>query len=158
MKEHPLMAMIIPLLFNYFFIIILRSFMATIPAAISESAKMDGANDFIIYLRLIMPLSKPVLATVVLFGALNYWNDFFNALLFVNNSKHYPLQYFLYQVLNSAQTIRSATAQTSIPFSEMPTESFKLAMTIVTIGPIILLYPFVQKYFIKGLTIGAVKG
>ena len=132
--------------------------MSDIPAAISESAKMDGANDFLIYIRLILPLSKPVLATIGLFGALDYWNDWFNAMLFVDKSQYFPLQYYLYRALNSIEAISRITSGTSRLIGNIPTESFKLAMTVVATGPIVILYPCLQKYFIKGLTIGAVKG
>jgi len=157
-KEHPILAMILPPLFSFFYIIIMRSFMSDIPAAISESAKMDGANDFLIYIRLILPLSKPVLATIGLFGALDYWNDWFNAMLFVDKSQYFPLQYYLYRALNSIEAISRITSGTSRLIGNIPTESFKLAMTVVATGPIVILYPCLQKYFIKGLTIGAVKG
>lgn len=158
-KDHPLTALILPMLFNYFYIIIFRSFMSGIPDAISESAKIDGANDFTIYLKLILPMSKPVLATIALFGALGYWNDWFNALLFIKDPKFYPLQYFLYKILNSMNALSSMGAQSIRPIADLiPSETFKFAMTIITIGPIVLVYPFLQKYFIKGITVGAVKG
>lgn len=157
-KEYPILAMIVPSLFSFFYMIIMRSFMSNIPAAISESAKMDGANDFLIYIRLILPLSKPVLATIGLFGALDYWNDWFNAMLFVDDSQYFPLQYYLYRALNSIEAISRITSGMTRMIGNIPTESFKLAMTIVATGPIVILYPCLQKYFIKGLTIGAVKG
>ena len=157
-KEHSLMAMILPGLFSYFYIIIMRSFMTSIPDSISESAKIDGANDFMIFIRLILPLSKPILATIGLFGALGYWNDWFNAMLFVNNRDYFPLQYFLYTTLNTMNALNEISAKSGIMLKDMPTSTFKLAMTVVTIGPIILLYPFLQKYFISGITVGAVKG
>lgn len=157
-KTYPLIALVVPGLFSYFYTIIMRSFMSSIPASISESAKIDGANDFSIFVKLILPLSKPVLATVGLFSALNYWNDWFNAMLFVNREEFYPLQYFLYGMLNNVKALSQISSSVNIPMSDMPTETFKLAMTIVTISPIVLLYPFLQKYFIKGMTLGAVKG
>ena len=132
--------------------------MSGIPESISESAKIDGANDFVIFSRLILPLSKPVLATVGLFCALSYWNDWFNAMLFINKEENYSLQYFLYTMLNSVTALRNISSSANIPMSSLPTETFKLSMTVISIGPIILLYPFLQKYFIKGMTIGAVKG
>ena len=158
-KEHPYIALIVPSLFSYFYVIIIRSFMSGIPASISESAKIDGANDFVIFIKLILPMSKPVLATVGLFGALNYWNDWYNAMLFTTSKEYYPLQFYLYSVLNSAKAIASLGTSINIEtMKNLPTETYKLATTIVATGPIVLVYPFIQKYFIKGMTIGAVKG
>jgi len=157
--KNSLFALILPMLLNVFYIIIMRSFISsTIPDAISESAKIDGASDFRIFLSIILPLSKPALATIGLFIALNYWNDWYHALLFIEKENLYPLQYFLYNILNSINFANSAAAQAGVAVVSMPKESFKLAMTVVATGPIILLYPFVQKYFVQGITVGAVKG
>lgn len=158
-KDHPYMALILPGLFSYFYVIIIRSFMSDIPASISESAKIDGANDFVIFIKLILPMSKPVLATVGLFGALNYWNDWYNAMLFATSKEFYPLQFYLYSVVNSAKAIANLGTSINVAtIKDLPTETYKLATTVVATGPIVLVYPFVQKYFIKGMTIGAVKG
>jgi putative aldouronate transport system permease protein len=156
--DHPLVAMVVPGLFSYFYIIIMRSFISGIPDSISESAKIDGANDFDIFIRFILPLSKPVLATVGLFAALGYWNDWYNAMLFVKNDKYYPLQYFLYMIINRMNTLNNLSKSLNIKQEDVPTETFKLAITVISTGPIILLYPFLQKYFIRGMMIGAVKG
>jgi putative aldouronate transport system permease protein len=157
--KDSILALIVPLLLNVFYIIILRSFISsTIPDAISESAKIDGAGDFRIFVSVILPLLKPALATIGLFIALNYWNDWYHATLFVNKENLYPLQYFLYKILNSITFSNSSVAAQGSVVMDTPKESFKLAMTVVATGPIILLYPFVQKYFIQGITIGSVKG
>ncbi|WP_148929207.1 carbohydrate ABC transporter permease [Paenibacillus methanolicus] len=157
--KDSLLALIVPSLLNVFYIIIMRSFISsTIPDAISESAKMDGAGDFRIFVSVILPLSKPALATIGLFIALNYWNDWYHATLFINKEHLYPLQYFLYQVLNSMSFANASVASQGAVVMETPKESFKLAMTVIATGPIVLLYPFVQKYFIQGITIGSVKG
>lgn len=151
-------AMIFPLLINVIYILIMRSFMTSIPSAICESARIDGAGDFRIFIKLIIPLSKPALATIGLFTALNYWNDWYNAMLFIEKDKMYPLQYFLYQILSKMDFLSYVSSRSGINVGQMPSEPMKLAMTVVATGPIILLYPFVQKYFVKGITIGAVKG
>jgi len=156
-KDHPYIALIVPPLFNFFYLIVLRSFMSTIPEAIVESAKIDGAGDFYIFRKLIIPLSKAPLATIGLFSALNYWNDYYNPMLFVTSDKFVPLQYFLYRIINTMNAINSQMSTSGVVI-QYPSESFKLAMTVVATGPIILAYPFIQKYFIKGITIGAVKG
>ncbi|MEK3967629.1 carbohydrate ABC transporter permease [Paenibacillus sp. FSL H7-0323] len=158
MKD-TLMALVVPMMLNVFYIIVMKSFMGSIPEAIVESAKIDGAGDFKIYARLILPLSKPALATIGLFLALAYWNDWYNALLFVSNENLMPLQYYLYKMLGNIDGMRKAMMGAgAVVTTSIPTESLKMAMTVVATGPILLAYPFVQRYFVQGLTIGAVKG
>ncbi|MEV5029845.1 carbohydrate ABC transporter permease [Paenibacillus sp. LPE1-1-1.1] len=158
MKD-TILALIIPLLLNVFYMIVMKSFMSNIPEAIVESAKIDGAGDFLIFLRLILPLSKPALATIGLFLALGYWNDWYNALLFVSDEKLMPLQYYLYKMLGNMDGMRKAMMGSgAVVTNVLPTEGLKMAMTVVASGPILVAYPFIQKYFVKGLTIGAVKG
>ena len=112
--------------------------------------------------KVIMPLIKPALATVGLFIALAYWNDWYNAMLYISNDKMYPLQYFLYRQINNIQAYRkilsSASGGAVAAAFNLPTQSLKMALTVVVTGPIIFAYPFVQKYFVQGITIGAVKG
>ena len=159
MKNNPLVN-VIPALLSVFNILIMRNFMNSIPDAITESAKVDGANDFVIFVRLILPLLKPALATVGLFLALGYWNSWYSCMLYINDYRYFTLQYHLYVLLNKAEEIRRMLEMGAV-ISDMetpPAETTKLAMTCVATGPIILLYPFVQRYFVKGITIGAVKG
>ncbi|MCR5311983.1 MAG: carbohydrate ABC transporter permease [Lachnospiraceae bacterium] len=151
-------ALIVPLMFSVWNMIISKSFMAGIPAAITESAKMDGANDFVIYIKLILPLSKPLVATLGLFSALGYWNDWYNCMLFIGKDHMFNLQYYLQNMLGSAENMKIVAEKSGLPLTNVPLESMKMAMTVIATGPIILLYPFVQRYFVKGLTIGAVKG
>ncbi|WP_374043646.1 carbohydrate ABC transporter permease [uncultured Paenibacillus sp.] len=157
--KDTLIVLILPMLMNVFYIIVMKSFMSSIPEAIIESAKIDGAGDFQIFLRFVIPLSKPALATIGLFIALGYWNDWYNALLFISNSDLMPLQYYLYRLLGNMDGMRKAMmAAGAVASSDIPTESLKMAMTIVATGPIMIAYPFIQRYFVQGLTIGAVKG
>ncbi|WP_187377769.1 carbohydrate ABC transporter permease [Paenibacillus senegalimassiliensis] len=157
--KDTLLVLILPMLMNVFYIIVMKSFMSSIPEAIIESTKIDGANDFQIYLQFVLPLSKPALATIGLFIALGYWNDWYNALLFISNSDLMPLQYYLYRLLGNMDGMRKAMmAAGAVMSSDIPTESLKMAMTIVATGPIMIAYPFIQRYFVQGLTIGAVKG
>lgn len=156
--KDSLLALILPLLVNVFYLLIMRSFMTSIPESIIESAKIDGAGDFTIFVKLILPLSKAGLATIGLFIALDYWNDWSNAMLYIVDYKKFPLQYMLYNMLSSTDAISRISSASSIPAGELPSQSLKLAMAVVATGPIILLYPFVQKYFVKGITIGSVKG
>ncbi|GLX65828.1 carbohydrate ABC transporter permease [Paenibacillus glycanilyticus] len=157
--KDKLLVLILPMLLNVFYIIVMKTFMSSIPEAITESAKIDGAGDFRIFIQLILPLSKPVLATIGLFIALAYWNDWYNALLFVSDDKLMPLQYYLYKMLGNMDGMRKAmVASGAVVTTNIPTESLKMAMTIVATGPILLAYPFIQRYFVQGLTLGAVKG
>ena len=151
-------AMILPGIVSVWNILLVKGFVAGIPFEMTESAKIDGAGDFSIFLRLIWPLSKPVIATIGLFTALTYWNDWYNSMLFINNDHLYSLQYQLYKLLNDARVLRQLASEAGIVVDTVPIESMKMALTVVVTGPIVLLYPFVQRYFIKGLTLGAVKG
>ncbi|CAH1221743.1 Melibiose/raffinose/stachyose import permease protein MelC [Paenibacillus auburnensis] len=144
-------------MFNVFNILILRNFLnGSLPDALVESAKIDGAGDFRIFWQIVIPLSKPAMAAIGMFTALGYWNDWWTPMMFIEKESLYPLQYTLYQILSSANF--SSQMVNSIPRLDMPKESLKLALTMVATGPIVLLYPFVQKYFVQGITVGAVKG
>lgn len=156
------LALLLPPLLSVFNIIIMKSYISGIPQALTESAKIDGAGDFQIFIKIIIPLLKPALATVGLFIALGYWNDWYNSMLFINNEKLFSLQYYLYRIVNNIEAYKNILAQTGGSSMgsviEMPTESLKMALAIIVTGPIALLYPFVQKYFVSGITVGAVKG
>ena len=159
--KNTLFALTLPLMFSVWNMIIAKSFMSSLPSAINESAKIDGANDLTIFIRLILPLSTPLIATLGLFSALAYWNDWYNCMLFVTKTDMYTLQYYLQTMLNNADALKRAAAMSngSVTVSaSVPLEGMKMAMTVIATGPIVLLYPFVQRYFVKGLTIGAVKG
>jgi putative aldouronate transport system permease protein len=156
--KNNFLALLLPPLFSVFDLIVMRTFMRSIPESLCESAKLDGANEFVIYAKIYIPLSLPALATIGLFVALRYWNDWYHAMLFITDEKMYPLQYYLYKILNSMEAIRIVAEKSAIPMPKMPAQTFKLAMTVVTTGPILFLYPFLQKYFIRGITIGAIKG
>ncbi|NEW09351.1 carbohydrate ABC transporter permease [Paenibacillus sp. SYP-B3998] len=157
-------ALILPLLVSAFFVMILRTFFAsTIPPALVESAKIDGASEMRIFVQIILPLSLPVLATVALFQTLNYWNDWFLSLVFITGSKNVNLQYLMYKTMLDIQFLATNTqAQQGISQAgglfNLPTETVRMAMAVLGIGPIVFAYPFFQKYFVKGLTVGAVKG
>ncbi|OXS59297.1 sugar ABC transporter permease [Cohnella sp. CIP 111063] len=153
------LSVLLPGLLTPFLIIMMKAFVQSIPHAITESAKIDGAGDFMIFRKLILPMTTPALATIGLFIALGYWNEWYNAMLFLTSDVEYrPLQLFLYNVITRADFIRNSSAASNVPLRDMPLESMKMATAIVATGPVILFYPFVQRYFIKGLTVGAVKG
>ena len=153
-----LLALILPGMVNIFYLLIMRSFVAAVPIALVESAKIDGAGEFRTFLQIVLPLLKSGLATIGLFMALGYWNDWYNAMLYMNSSEKYPLQYMLYDLLQQTQALARIASQAGIRVESLPSNTLKLAMAVVATGPIILLYPFVQKYFVKGVTIGSVKG
>jgi len=154
------LALILPAVMNAWYIILCRNFLNSVPDSLVESAKIDGAGDFRIYAQIILPLSTPGLATIGLFLALGYWNDWYHAMLYLNSRPMFPLQLMLYEILRNAEYIAQILSNTGIVVSTgtMPTETLKMATAMVVTGPIILLYPLIQKYYVKGLTIGAVKG
>lgn len=153
---------IVPLLVSAWNIIIIRSFMDGLPNALQESAKIDGANDFTIYWKIILPICKPVLATIALFIAVMQWNMWFDTYLYNSaNESLTTLQYELMKILQNTSTSTGAGIDSvrgdSNLVNRVSPESVRMAITIVTIVPILLVYPFLQKYFVKGMTLGAVK-
>ena len=156
--KNSFVGLILPLMFSVWNMIIAKSFMMGLPMEVTESAKIDGANDMVIFLRIILPMSKPLIATLGLFSALAYWNDWYNCMLYITDTDRFNLQYYLQRTLGSAEALRIVAEKSGMAIPSLPLESMKMAMTIIATGPIVLLYPFVQRYFVKGLTIGAVKG
>jgi putative aldouronate transport system permease protein len=154
------MALVIPsLLFNPFNMFLTKNFMQGIPESLRESAVIDGAHDIHIAIKIYMPLCVPIIATIALFYGLAYWNDYWNAIMLVEDTKLYPLQYMLLRLKSQINMMRDL--QNILGGANMetpPSESVKMATALVTIGPIVLLYPYLQKYFISGLTIGSIKG
>ena len=154
-------ALIIPLLSNVWYVMLMRTFFQDIPSSIVESANIDGASELTVYFRIILPLSKPVLATVGMLQLLAFWNSWFPALLYISKSNMYPLQYMLQTMLRNIQeAMRDMNNMQSIAadLSKLPSESLRMAMAIVAIGPMAMIFPFFQKYFTRGLTVGSVKG
>ncbi|AUS95381.1 sugar ABC transporter permease [Clostridium thermosuccinogenes] len=156
--KNSILSMILPSLMSAWSIFLMRNFMRSVPDSMYESATIDGAGDFRIYWQIYMPLSIPALATVGLFQALGYWNQWYNAMLYIESAEKFPLQYFLQKMVNQANVQFLISKGIVIDASELPSQSIKMATAVVATGPIILLYPFVQRYFISGLTVGAVKG
>lgn len=155
--KNSIWALVIPSCCSSFYILLIRNFMKTIPDSLVESAKLDGAGELRILIKIVMPLSTPILATIALFLALAYWNDWYLASLYITDADMWPLQYRLYNILNAASKIAQAGAE-NFTSKILPTETQKLANAVVATGPIIFLYPFLQKYFVQGISIGAVKG
>lgn len=153
------LAILLPALMSPWLIILMKNFLKFIPHSITQSATIDGAGDFYIFFKIILPMATPALATVGLFLAIGYWNEWYNSMLFLStNMKYRPLQLFLYNTITQADFIRNSAASSNIPAQDIPQETTKMATAVLSIVPVMLFYPFVQKYFIKGITIGAVKG
>lgn len=149
-------ALIVPsLIFSPYNLFLVRNFIKGIPDTLNESARMDGAGEILIAFRIYLPLCLPVLATVALFYAIGYWNNYFNAVMLVSDTKIQPLQMLLF---NIQSTITGMNRMVSGAMVTPPRESFKMAASIITMGPIVLLYPFLQRYFVKGIIVGAIKG
>src|SRR5690625_1958595 len=153
---------ILPMLLNAFNVIVIRSFMDNLPVALEESAKIDGANDFTIFVRIIIPLSLPVVATISLFLAVGQWNSWFDTYLYARSNENLTtLQYELMKILDNASASGSGGAMDShtaqYVAKQTNPQSIKMAITIIATVPILLVYPFLQKYFVTGLTLGAVK-
>lgn len=153
------LAVLLPLLMSPWLIILMKNFVKAIPHEITESGKIDGAGDFKIFVSLILPMLKPALATIGLFLALSYWNEWYQSSLFLSSQVSVkPLQYTLYEIVNKNEALRNSVAGQYINLADIPQETVKMANAVLATGPIVLLYPFVQKYFISGITVGAVKG
>ena len=156
--RNNLWALLIPnLLFNPFNLFLVRNYMSGLPDSLRESATIDGANDAVIATRIYIPLSLPVIATIGLFYGLGYWNDWWNAIMLVDNKKLFPIQYLLLQLRSQLSMLRDLQYMAGAGYVTPPSESIKMATAVITIGPIVLLYPFLQRYYIKGMVVGAVK-
>ncbi len=155
-------ALILPLACSSFYVIIMRTFFTTtVPDEIIESSKMDGASQFRIFVQLVLPISLPALATIALFLTFNYWNDWFQASMYIETSQRelYPLQYVLVNIEKNIQYLTNNESYMSADSSMvLPSETMRMAIVVIAVVPIMFSYPFFQKYFISGLTIGAVKG
>lgn len=146
-------ALILPVLTNAWSLIVAKSFIESIPGEIEESARMDGCNDIDIFLRMILPLSKASIATLTLFFAVSHWNTYFNALIYLTDSTKRTLQVYVKSLL-----IDASTSGVGVDVMNMPSETVRMATVILAMLPILIVYPFLQKYFVKGVMVGSVKG
>ncbi len=159
--KNTVAVLIIPHLVTPFYVLIMKTFFSTnIPDSVVESAKIDGAGEIRIFASIVVKLSTPALATIGLFSTIHYWNDWFNALMFITDVKIMPLQFLLYRIQTTLEVLiqLSSSSGQVLSIAELPNQSVRMALCVITMGPIILAYPFFQKYFVKGLTIGAIKG
>ncbi|MDQ1912545.1 carbohydrate ABC transporter permease [Paenibacillus sp. GD4] len=154
---NTLWALIIPQAINTFNLILMKTAFEAIPDALEESAKMDGANDFVILFRIILPLSMPVIAVMLLYYGVSHWNSWFHALIFLQDRSMYPLQLILREILLQGEASSMAVGASATDVV-MLSVTLKYATIIVATVPILLVYPFLQKYFVKGALIGAIKG
>ena len=153
------LAVLLPLLMSPWLIILMKNFVKAIPHEITESGKIDGAGDVRIFVSLVLPMLKPALATIGLFLAIGYWNEWYQSSLFLSSKVEVkPLQYTLYEIVNKTDALRNSVAGQYVSITDIPTEGVKMANAVLATGPIVLVYLFVQKYFISGITVGAVKG
>ena len=160
--KNNILALILPICVSSFHIIILRTFFkTTVPDAIIESAKIDGASEFLLFLRIVLPISLPAIATIALFLTLGFWNDWFNAMLYIDKNSLIPLQYLLIKIETSIEFLTNNSASLGTTGVEqaakIPRDTVRMAIVVISTLPIILAYPFFQKYFVSGLTVGAVK-
>jgi putative aldouronate transport system permease protein len=158
--KNTLLVLFVPYLVIPWFVLLLRTFFKQLPMSLFESAKIDGATEFKSWYSILLPLSKPALATIGLFICLNYWNDWWLALLYIETEKLVPLQYMLYRMMNNITFLTSQMTSTaiSIDLSKFPNESARMAMCVLAAGPMLFIFPFFQKYFVKGLMAGSLKG
>ena len=159
--QNSLWALFLPSAFSPFWVIVMRTFYKmNVPNELIEAARMDGAGEWRTLLSIVLPLSLPGLATVALFSAIGIWNNFFNCLLLVDDAKYYSLQFTIYTTLNNIRFLLENADKMAglVNVSTLPSQTFRMAMAVVTVGPIIFAYPFFQRYFIRGLTLGAIKG
>lgn len=157
MLQNTFWVLVLPNLIAPFHIILFKSFFMDISQEMFESATIDGANEFVIYYKIAIPVSKPVVATVVLFTVLRFWNDWYTAMLYISRDELIPIQYFMYRLITNFEAFETNLSYYATT-SNFPKEPTKMALALVTAMPLMVVYPFLQKYFVKGITLGAVKG
>ena len=159
--SNSILVYIIPSLINPWNIFMLRSFFSDLPESMIESVKIDGASEYRIFWSFILPLSKPVIATVALTTFLVKWNEWFTCMLYINDTELYSLQFLLQSIMDNIKLLQELDASGSgrlIDMAQIPSETTRMVMAVVVAGPAVLVFPFFQKYFVKGLTVGSVKG
>ncbi|MDR1025208.1 MAG: carbohydrate ABC transporter permease [Treponema sp.] len=159
--RNTIWVLIVPGALNAYNMFLMRNFFAGIPASLSESAKIDGATDIRIYWSIILPLAKPIMATIGLFAAMGYWNEWYRVLLFIDRRGLFTLQFLIMRLQQQVDFLTSSlnpAARSALSAVTVPTIGIRLATAMISIGPIVLLYPLLQRYFIKGIMIGSVKG
>ncbi|HIS85184.1 MAG TPA: carbohydrate ABC transporter permease [Candidatus Faecivicinus avistercoris] len=153
-------SVILSCLLSTYYVVLVTNFIRALPASLLESARLDGASETTILLRIVLPLSKPIIATITLFYAVDKWNEWWNSMLYINRMEMYPLQLILQNIINSYQTAQDTEIASADAINRLQTFSMgiKMAAIVVTMLPIMLVFPFLQRFFVKGIMIGAVKG
>ncbi|WP_238403160.1 carbohydrate ABC transporter permease [Paenibacillus mesophilus] len=155
---NSLWAIVLPPAINVFYMVMMRTFFQAIPDALIESAQMDGANDFKVFRTIVLPLSAPLMATMTLFYAVGHWNSFFSALIYLNESSKFPIQMILRNIVIQGDMSAQSTELSGVMGMLVVDQNIKYAVVIIAILPILVLYPFLQKYFVKGSMVGSLKG
>ena len=157
--KDTIFAMILPYIIIPWHVFLMKGFFSDTPMALIEAAKIDGATEAYTFFKIVAPISKPAFATVGLFTAFTYWNDWWLSMLYINETRLTSLQYYLYRIMNNIEFLRSSMATgISVDMSQIPSETARMALCVVAIGPMLIAFPFFQKYFVKGITVGSVKG
>jgi putative aldouronate transport system permease protein len=155
--KDSIFALILPPMVAPWFVFLMRSYFSTLPREFIEAAKIDGASEWQILFRIILPLSTPALATVGLFCILNYWNDWYLPMLYIRNTELYPLQYLLYTIMKNAEFVTSREVTAAVGLIQAPLLTIRMAMVIVAMGPITIVFMFLQRFFVRGITMGGIK-
>jgi putative aldouronate transport system permease protein len=153
--KNDMLALILPYLVTAWYVLILRTSFAQLPGELLDAARIDGAGEWRVFFQIVLPLAKPVLATIGLFFILRYWNDWFLALLFIDRDTLYPLQYLLYVLMQNINFLASNPQTTGVP---IPAQSARMALAVLAFGPALFSFLLLQKYFVRGITIGGLKG
>lgn len=158
--KNTIWALIVPMIVSAWYVILFKGFFQSIPDALIESAKIDGASELKIFLRIVLPISKPAIATITLFYVLGYWNDWYLSLIYIMDESLYKLQYLLMVILKNAEFLNSEAARemgAAGQIAATPTLNVRMAMCVLAAGPVLLVFPFFQKHFVKGITVGSIK-
>jgi putative aldouronate transport system permease protein len=158
--KDTILVLILPYIIIPWHVFLMKGFFNDIPVSLLEAAKIDGAREATVFFRIVIPISKPALATVGLFCAFTYWNDWWLSLLYIDNPMLTSLQFYLYRIMNNIQYLATASriGNLSIDLSRLPGETARMALCVLAAGPMLFVFPFFQKHFVRGLTVGAVKG
>lgn len=158
--KDTLLALIIPYIIMPWHVFLMKGFLADIPESLIDAAKIDGAGEVRTFFKIVLPISKPAMATVGLFIAFTYWNDWYQSMLYIDNASLSSLQYYLYRIMNNIQYLSSSmmSGNVSVDMASLPSETARMALCLLAAGPMLVIFPFFQKYFVKGITVGAVKG
>lgn len=155
--QNTVIALLIPYFVVAFYVLILRTYFATLPTELLDAARVDGAGEFRIFLSVALPLARPAIATIALFTALNYWNDWTTPLYFIRDANLYPLQYLLYIIQSNVQAMQLQSAVGNISMGDIPTQTSRMAMAVLATGPAAIFFLFFQRYLVRGVTLGAFK-